>query len=143
MTQLDTIIAELAEIKALIMNKAAASSRPATATAPASGGAVAPADAADLDGDHGDPVVKFDPKRWQGQPMAGRRYSQTSPEDLGAVASLLEWKLANPLPGKERFAEDDRRDCARAKGWAKRLREGWGQGPAPAPQLDADGNVPF
>jgi hypothetical protein len=115
---------------------ASASAKPSS-TARASGGAPsaekapspqkAPAGEAaadaDLDGQYGDPTIKFDPKRWSGRSYVGSTYSQTEPAYLDAVAEALEWSANNPRPGKEKYASYDRRDAARARGWAARLRK--------------------
>jgi hypothetical protein len=96
----------------------------------ATNGDVAPD--SDLDGEHGNPVIRRDPKRWEGESMVGRCYSDTSPEFLDCLAGFLEWSAKNPREGKEKYADYDRRDAARARGWAKRLRAGWRAAPAAA-----------
>jgi hypothetical protein len=111
----------------------------AGATSSASGGEAAPD--ADLDGQYGDPTIKFDPKRWSGASYVGSTYSRTEPDYLDAVAEALEWSANNPRPGKEKYASYDRRDAARARGWAARLRKEPGRvasAPAPAPKPRAD-----
>ena len=79
---------------------------------------------ADLEGERGDPEVRRNPPRWDGDDMTGRRWSQTSPEFLGVMASFLDWKAAHPMEGKEQYAKFDRLDAARARAWAKRLAPG-------------------
>lgn len=97
------------------------------------------ADARDLDGQWGDPVIKAaDPRDWSGPEQKGKRFSQCSSEYLELVASRLDYfadvaeredkQTANGKP----VAPLNRRDAARARGWAKRVREGW--------QGDANGN---
>lgn len=44
---------------------------------------------------------------------------------------------ALPKPGKEKYADYDRRDAARARGWAARLRA------KPAAAVDDSDGVPF
>ena len=123
------------------------------------------ADDNDLDGQWGDPEVRKDPKRWDGESMVGRRYSETSPEFLRCLAGFLTWKAdknsENVSDEKaQKYAVYDQRDAARALGWAKRLESGW-QAPRasrpssrakksearwnepPAPQTDDDENLPF
>jgi hypothetical protein len=93
-----------------------------------SGGASAPtangggiADDRELDSQFGDPTVKFDPKRWTGPSMKGRRYSECPSDFLTELASFLEWSAANPKAGKDpKYADYDRKDAARARGWAQR-----------------------
>jgi len=83
----------------------------------------------ELDSERGDPTIGKDPPRWGkdgGAPMVGRTYSECSPDFLDCLASFLEWKVQNPLPDRDpKYADYDRRDCARALGWARRLRAGW------------------
>ncbi len=78
----------------------------------------------DLDGDRGDPEVKFVPRGWR--PLyKGRRYSQCDPEFLDALAEQLARSADHPKPGKEKYAPYDKLDAARARSWARRLRTGW------------------
>ena len=125
----------------------------------ANGGAGEVATDSDLDGQYGDPTIKFDPKRWSGQSYVGATYSRTEPEYLDAVAEALEWSSNNPKPGKEKYSAYDRRDAARARGWAARMRKEPGyvaRAPQPAaarpaaakaaPQYDdppGDDEIPF
>lgn len=85
-----------------------------------SGGEGAIASDEDLDGDHGNPAIKYDPKKWKGRSFKNRRYSDCPPDYLAAVASFLDWSAANPKEGKEQYARFDRMNAARARGWAKR-----------------------
>lgn len=94
-----------------------------------SGGAVA--DERDLDGDHGDPTIKYDPKAkyWSGQSFAGYRFSETSPEYLDAMAKYLDacayMAGQDPDEKKRNGARYKAKDASRARGWAARLRAGW------------------
>jgi len=107
-------------------------------TTAAAGGEVATD--AELDGQYGDPEIKKDPTRWQGESFVGRRYSETSPEYLDMVASLEDWRAGKDDEagqrgemnnrGKPKDGYFARKNAARARGWAKRLRAGWG-GAAP------------
>lgn len=83
------------------------------------------ADDKDLASSKGDPTVKFVPRAWRGANMANRRYSQCSPEFLDVLAGFLAWSADNPREGKEKYAANDRRDAARARSWARRVRAGW------------------
>lgn len=79
----------------------------------------------DLDGSHGDPQVKFNPKSWVdqgGEDFKGTRLSLCSAEFLDCYAEALEWCSENPKPGKEKYAKYDKADAARARGWAMRVR---------------------
>ena len=91
---------------------------------------------ADLDGQHGNPEVRYDPKdkHWSGASYVGRRFSECPADYLDAMAKSLEASAY----GLEKGAEEDptdaeakrkkarfkRLDAARAKGWAARVRAG-------------------
>jgi hypothetical protein len=85
----------------------------------------------DLDGHYGNPIVKAKhPHDWTGEPMNGKRFSECPAEYLELVADRLDYfagqseatgELASngkPVAGYKRL------DAARARGWAKRVREG-------------------
>ncbi len=78
----------------------------------------------DLDSTYGDPVIKFDPKFWKGDPCVGKHYSQCPSEYLDMVAKDLTWKIENQadkLTAKGKpYLPYWRKDCARAIGWSKR-----------------------
>lgn len=82
---------------------------------------------ADLDGQYGNPVIRRDPKRWTGESYVGSRYSDTTPEYLEEVASFKDWQAQqDDKKGDDesrKKASWNRKDAARARGWAKRLRE--------------------
>ena len=82
------------------------------------------ADLADLDGPHGDPVVKGkDPRDWSGESMRGRTFSQCPPTYLDLLADRMEFFAGREEDSKKkRYNELDAR---RARGWAARLRAGW------------------
>jgi hypothetical protein len=86
---------------------------------------------------HGDPVIKFEPKGWRGQPHRGRKMSASDPDFLDLLADALAYSAAHPKDGKEKFVPYNLRDAARARSWARRLRAGW----APA-ERDAVGEFP-
>jgi len=85
----------------------------------------------DLDGQHGDPTLRFGLKEkyWSGQDFAGYRLSETSAEFLDAYAKYMDnygGALENdPDEKKRKTARYKFLDAARARGWAKRLRAGW------------------
>jgi hypothetical protein len=90
------------------------------------------ADDADLDGQYGNPVIQQkDPKDWKGDTMKDRRYSECPPEYLDLVASRLDYfaevaeREGKVTSNGKPVAPFNRRDAARARGWAKRLRAGW------------------
>jgi hypothetical protein len=87
------------------------------------------AGADDLDSTYGNFVVRKNPPRWKGTPIDGKRLSECEPDALDALAGYLEWVAGKKAEeGKEKYAAYDRRDAARARGWAARLREGWSGG---------------
>jgi hypothetical protein len=98
-----------------------------TGEAPKGGGAVASDD--DLDGKYGDPEIRMRVKDWTGPDFKGRRCSQIPKEHvafLDQYADLLEWKAGKEAsePEKAKYAPLTRKDAARARGWAARIRAG-------------------
>lgn len=84
----------------------------------------------ELDGPNGDPQVKFPPRNWAGPDCKGRKFSECPPEFLDALAEALSYSAKNPKVGKEKYAKWNELDAARARSWARRLRDGW-KGAAP------------
>jgi hypothetical protein len=90
------------------------------------------ADDRDLDSQYGDPIIKAkDPRDWTGEPQKGKRFSQCPPEYLDQVAERLDFfaKKAeenNSLTAAGKpVAPFNRKDAARARGWAQRIRNGY------------------
>jgi hypothetical protein len=84
---------------------------------------------ADLDGKHGDPIVKFDPRDWSGNSCKGLPMSACPPEFLDLLAETFDYfaseaERKNELWNDKPVAPYKRADAARARGWAKRIREG-------------------
>lgn len=98
-------------------------------------GVGAVADDQDLDGQYGDPEIRFDPreKYWKGPSFVGKRFSQCRADYLDAMAKYLDAGafMANKN-GDAKGATYKTRDAARARGWAKRIRAGYGGRPASA-----------
>ena len=98
------------------------------------------ADDADLDSEYGNPTIKFDPREryWTGPSFVGYHFSETAPDYLDAQAKYLDayaWGCEQDTDEKKRKgATYKRRDAARARGWAARLRARGepNAGPAPA-----------
>lgn len=134
------IMARLAAIEARLAALEGGGAR-SNGAGSSSGGAVATD--YEMSGPKGDPVLKKHPPRWDGPPgeFVGKRYSQCSPEILDVVAGFLDWKAEKEAaePGKEKYAGYSRKDAARARGWAARLRAGWTAPPEPASSF-ASGN---
>lgn len=84
----------------------------------------------DLDGKYGDPEIKAkDPRDWTGPTMKGRRFSECPPDYLDLLAQRFDYfadqaeaegKTYNGKP----VAPYNRKDAARARGWAARIRAG-------------------
>jgi hypothetical protein len=87
------------------------------------------ADDADLDGQWGDPEVRKDPKRWDGESQVGKRFSECPAEFLRTLASFFIWQAEKDEKSgdeqKIKYAGYKRRDAARALGWAKRIDAGY------------------
>lgn len=88
------------------------------------------ADARDLDSKYGDPVVHFSPRDWTGPSFKGRFMSECPPEFLDVLAETLDYFARKAEETNEEYkgkpvAPYKRKDAARARGWAKRKREGW------------------
>ena len=118
----DQVITLLRSIDSTL--KRMAQSSPSTAI-----DAVAPP--ADLDGKYGDPKVTFMPRGWDGDSYKGVPFSACPPELLDLVAPALDWVAQQAEANGETtstgkpVAPYKRKDAARARGWAKRKREGW------------------
>lgn len=84
----------------------------------------------DLDGQHGDPELKFTVRDWTGPSYKGRRFSECPAELLDMVAESLDYfakksdEADERTPRGNKVADYKRADAARARGWAKRIREG-------------------
>jgi ABC-type nitrate/sulfonate/bicarbonate transport system substrate-binding protein len=79
-----------------------------------------------LDAPNGNPVVKFNPRRWEGESFNGCTYRDCSSEFLEVLAEALEYSAAHPKEGKENFAAENARCAALAYGWAARKRQSGG-----------------
>lgn len=84
----------------------------------------------DLDGKHGNPVLKFMPRDWTGPSYKQVTFSECPPELLDLVADTLDYFGDKAERENERtnagkpVAVYKRADAARARGWAKRIRAG-------------------
>lgn len=84
----------------------------------------------DLDGQYGNPQVKFMPRDWTGASFKGRKFSDCPAELLDMFADTFDW-FAQQAEQKGEMtdrgkpvADYKRQDAARARGWAKRIRDG-------------------
>lgn len=84
----------------------------------------------ELDGRYGNPQVKFNPRDWSGPSCKGRRMSECPADFLDVLASTFDWfaeqaDQKGELTDKgKKVSEFKRADAARARGWAKRIRDG-------------------
>jgi hypothetical protein len=89
------------------------------------------ADDRDLDSKYGDPVLKFSPRDWRGASYKNCKFSECPPELLDLVADSLDYFARKSEEQDERtsngkpLAPFKRKDAARARGWAKRIRAGY------------------
>jgi hypothetical protein len=110
------------------------------------------ADDADLDGPYGNPIVKRDPTSWAkknpGKTIAPCVMSDGPADWLDAVASFYDWQADQDAANGKTYTDKktgeekpsgglQRRDAARARGWAARVRAG------KVKQGDEDASVPF
>lgn len=113
------------------------------------------ADDADLDSQWGNPQVRKNPPRWQGQDCTGLHYADCPPEFLDTLAGFLDWQ-AGKADEKNEMANNGkprstylRKDAARARGHAARIRARATAHRRPAgvsqrgSMNDEDGDVPF
>ena len=90
----------------------------------------------DLDGKYGDPELKFMPRDWTGPSFKGYHFSECPPDLLDIVADTFEYfasqsEAKNEMTDKGKpVAGYKRADAARARGWAKRMRDGKHRPPA-------------
>ena len=121
--KLDLIIAKLDAMNNMMLSMHAAQSRAPTIAAPSAPVVVSDAD---LDGPHGDPEVKFPPKDWPGEDYAGRPLSRTSASFCERMANYWDWQAEKDAASgdekKMKYAPLKRKDAARARGWAARLK---------------------
>lgn len=100
----------------------------------ASGGASSSGEVAsdrDLDSQYGDPEVRLNkmPRDWTGPSYKGRKFSECPPELLDMLADMFEYFAKKAEESGETHngkpvAPYKRKDAARARGWAKRIRDG-------------------
>lgn len=103
----------------------------------------------ELDGPHGNEIVKFLPRDWNGQDCKGSRMSDCPAEFLDQLADAYAYFARK---NDEHDAKTDtgvlksiydRRSERRARAWAARLRNGWAPSaetgfPSDAPMADED-----
>jgi hypothetical protein len=88
------------------------------------------ADDRDLDSQYGDPVVKFMPRDWTGDSYKGRKFSECPANLLDMIAETFDYfaeqaeRTNETTTSGKPVAPYKRKDAARARGWAKRVREG-------------------
>jgi len=103
----------------------AANRRQSERAAGASAPSAAIASDRDLDGQYGNPKVTFEPRDWTGVPCKGKTFSECPPEFLEMLAETLDYFAGKADDeGDKTKAGYKRKDAARARGWAARLRSG-------------------
>lgn len=154
------IAKDVAAIKAALLAGAVAivSALGGSVSSASGAGSGGVATAGELDGQYGDPQIRKDPPRWNGESFAGCRFSETTPDYLDCLAEFNDWRAdkddqANAKDNKGRPKSSwGRKDARLARGWAARLRAGWkpktnGAGAPPATNEDygdgADDDIPF
>lgn len=101
----------------------------------------------DLDGQYGSPPAPKMPRDWTGPDYKGTPLSQCPAELLEMLAEMYDYfagkaEAANEMTASGKpVAVYKRADAARARGWAKRKREGWQSPAAVAPKVDPFGQV--
>lgn len=84
----------------------------------------------DLDGNYGNPVVKFDPRDWTGASCKGLKFSDCPAPFLDLLAETFDYFAGQAEAKNEKtnsgksVADYKRQDAARARGWAARIRSG-------------------
>jgi hypothetical protein len=145
---LKSIDQSLRTLVVLAQQKAEARVTRAAAAAPARAPLVA--SDRDLDGDYGDPEMTFTPRDWTGEPCKGKHLSECESELLDIIADTFE-EFANKDEFEGRVtgtgkptAPYKRRDAARARGWAARIRAGTHTPKKQeVPAFAGDDDVPF
>jgi hypothetical protein len=84
----------------------------------------------ELDSQYGNPKVMFNPRDWTGDSYKGRQFSECPAPFLEMIAETFDYfavqaeeKQEVTTAGKP-VAPYKRKDAERARGWAKRVREG-------------------
>ena len=124
---LRSIDATLKELLALSKSKrAAGASQPVRAeNEPAVAGSMGIGTDADLDSQHGDPIVKFLPRDWTGDEFRHQPFSACTPEFLDELAKAFDYFARKKQEASDPKAKYEVWNAARARGWAARLRAGW------------------
>jgi hypothetical protein len=112
------------------------------------------ADDRDLDGKYGNPEVRFNPRDWTGESCKNRKMSECPAEFLDLLAETFDYFADQAEQSHELtttgkpVAPYKRKDAARARGWAVRVRAHGQKTPSqagPPGWADAptDDDVPF
>lgn len=97
----------------------------------------------DLDGQRGDPIVRFNPKRFRGPSCIGKHYSEASPEFLDSLAEALQWMAEHPKEGDDaKKIGWNKSDAAKARSWSRRIRSGAVPPPPEARALAGEAEQP-
>jgi hypothetical protein len=151
---------EMSRIEALEARIAALEAKPAAKPAAAASPRAEVASDEDLDSPFGNYVVKKNPPRWNAGAdgdYAGKTLSECSAEFLDSLAGFNDWRAKKDDEAGEKDTKGRpksyfaKRDAARCRGWAKRVRGGAVPAPVPAETqaplgddpLDDEGLLPF
>ena len=132
LTVLKSIDESLRKLVVIAQQKAEARVRNGAAS---SGPTVAPD--RDLDGQYGNGPVKFDPRDWTGTPCKGLRYSECPAEFLEMLAETHDYfaqkadETGEKTSSGKPVAPYKRKEAARCRGWALRIRNGYKPETAP------------
>jgi hypothetical protein len=87
----------------------------------------------ELDSSYGNPKIKFSLRQWTGRDYKGALMSECEPEFLDMYAEALLYSADHPKPDADpKYTDWNRKDAARAAGWARRLRAAPAAPPRPA-----------
>jgi hypothetical protein len=84
----------------------------------------------ELDGQYGNPTVKFDPRDWHGDSYKGAKFSSCPADYLDLLAGAFDYFAEKAERAGEKtdkgkpVAEFKRKDARLARGWAQRVRAG-------------------
>ncbi len=85
-----------------------------------------------IEGQYGDPELKFRVTRWHGEDYKGRHFSECPPDLLDLIADSLEYfakkaeENGETTSSGKAVAPFKRKDAERARAWAaKKRNEGW------------------
>jgi hypothetical protein len=97
-----------------------------------------------MDHEKGDPLVKLTPRDWKGVSMKNKHFSECPPDFLDVLAESFDFfakkndERGEKTPQGKPKGDFDRWGAKLARGWAKRLRDGWQPKAKPEPKTAAN-----